>query len=76
MRKYPAQMSLTAWISFIGGAQSAVFAFLVQHEPGVWSVKMFGIDFWAITYCVSNFIAITAVYTHIYIYFKFKSKAC
>ncbi|TYH43733.1 hypothetical protein ES332_D11G147500v1 [Gossypium tomentosum] len=51
MRKYPAQMSLTAWISFIGGAQSAVFAFLVQHEPGVWSVKMFGIDFWAITYC-------------------------
>ncbi|KAL4352134.1 hypothetical protein GQ457_06G028860 [Hibiscus cannabinus] len=51
MRKYPAELSLTAWISFTGGAQSAVFTVLVQHKPGVWSINMLGIDFWAITYC-------------------------
>ncbi|KAK8565305.1 hypothetical protein V6N12_058871 [Hibiscus sabdariffa] len=51
MRKYPAELSLTAWISFIGGTQSAVFTVLVQHKPGVWSINMLGIDFWAITYC-------------------------
>ncbi|KAF9613252.1 hypothetical protein IFM89_006611 [Coptis chinensis] len=25
LKKYPAQLSLTAWMSFVGGAQSAVF---------------------------------------------------
>ncbi|XVF71977.1 hypothetical protein PTKIN_Ptkin12aG0083900 [Pterospermum kingtungense] len=50
VKKYPAQLSLTAWINGIGGAQSAVFAVFLDHKPGTWSVTMFGIDFWAIAY--------------------------
>ncbi|XWS76278.1 hypothetical protein CRYUN_Cryun01aG0161600 [Craigia yunnanensis] len=51
MKKYPAQLSLTTWINCIGGAQSAVFAVFLKHKPATWSITMFGIDFWAITYC-------------------------
>ncbi|XVE72959.1 hypothetical protein DITRI_Ditri11bG0079500 [Diplodiscus trichospermus] len=51
MKKYPCQLSLTAWITCIGGAQSAVFAVFLEHKPAAWSLKMFTIDFWAITYC-------------------------
>ncbi|XVF71979.1 hypothetical protein PTKIN_Ptkin12aG0084000 [Pterospermum kingtungense] len=50
LKKYPAPLSLTAWMNSIGGAQSAVFAVLLQHRPAAWSIKIFGIRFWAITY--------------------------
>ncbi|XVF80938.1 hypothetical protein PTKIN_Ptkin15bG0115800 [Pterospermum kingtungense] len=51
LKKYPAQLSLTAWMDCLGGAQSAVFAAFLNHTPAAWSVTMLGIDFWAITYC-------------------------
>ncbi|XWS31444.1 hypothetical protein CRYUN_Cryun23aG0076400 [Craigia yunnanensis] len=50
LKKYPAQLSLTAWMDCIGGAQSAVFAVFLQHRPTAWSIKIFGIHFWVITY--------------------------
>ncbi|KAJ1416580.1 EamA domain [Sesbania bispinosa] len=36
VKKYPAQLSLSAWINLIGAAQSAVFTVLVQHKPRAW----------------------------------------
>ncbi|OMP09746.1 Drug/metabolite transporter [Corchorus olitorius] len=51
LKKYPANLSLTAWMDCIGGAQSAVFTLFLQHKPEAWSIKMFSIHFWAITYC-------------------------
>ncbi|XP_022728506.1 WAT1-related protein At4g08290-like [Durio zibethinus] len=50
LKKYPAQLSLTAWMDCLGGVQSAVFAVILQHKPAAWSITMFSIDFWAITY--------------------------
>ncbi|XP_017976710.1 PREDICTED: WAT1-related protein At1g43650 [Theobroma cacao] len=50
LKKYPAQLSLTAWIDCLGGAQSAVFAVFLQHKPAAWSITMFSINFWAIIY--------------------------
>ncbi|KAF9613152.1 hypothetical protein IFM89_005923 [Coptis chinensis] len=49
LKKYPAQLSLTAWMSFVGGAQSAVFTAFVQHKPSAWKFG-FNIDFWSIIY--------------------------
>ncbi|OMP09745.1 Drug/metabolite transporter [Corchorus olitorius] len=51
LKKYPAQLSLSAWINCIGGVQSAVFAVSLQHKPAAWSIRMFDISFWAILYC-------------------------
>ncbi|KAF7804651.1 WAT1-related protein [Senna tora] len=39
VKKYPAQLSLTAWVNFMGAAQSAVFTAVVQHKPRTWSIK-------------------------------------
>ncbi|RWR72298.1 Drug/metabolite transporter [Cinnamomum micranthum f. kanehirae] len=49
LKRYPAQLSLTTWMSFVGGAQSAVFSALVAHEPKEWIVG-FNIDLWSILY--------------------------
>lgn len=49
LKKYPAQLSLTTWMSFVGGAQSAVFTAFVQHKPSAWKVG-FNIDLWSILY--------------------------
>ncbi|XP_059433644.1 WAT1-related protein At4g08300-like [Corylus avellana] len=49
MKKYPAPLSLTTWINFVGGAQSAVFTVLIQHKPAAWSIP-FNIEFWNIVY--------------------------
>ncbi|KAG8640190.1 hypothetical protein MANES_13G032800v8 [Manihot esculenta] len=38
LKKYPAQLSLTAMINFLGGAQSAVFALCTQHKPEAWEL--------------------------------------
>ncbi|XP_058077965.1 WAT1-related protein At1g44800-like isoform X3 [Magnolia sinica] len=49
LKKYPAQLSLTTWMSFVGGAQSAVFTACVVHKPKAWTVG-FNIDLWSIIY--------------------------
>lgn len=46
-------MSLTVWMSFIGGAQSAVFAVIVEQKRAAWTFG-FNIDFWSIIYGVST----------------------
>ncbi|KAF5205439.1 Wat1-related protein [Thalictrum thalictroides] len=49
LKKYPAQLSLTTWMSFLGGAQSAVFTACIQHKPSAWRIG-FNIDFWSTIY--------------------------
>ncbi|KAH7690478.1 WAT1-related protein [Dioscorea alata] len=49
LKKYPAQLSLTTWMSFIGGAQSAVFTACVEHRPTAWIIG-FDIKLWSILY--------------------------
>ncbi|KAM0949649.1 putative EamA domain-containing protein [Dioscorea sansibarensis] len=49
LKRYPAQLSLTTWMSFIGGAQSAVFTICVQHKPAAWII-WFDIKLWSILY--------------------------
>ncbi|KAB1213732.1 hypothetical protein CJ030_MR5G021864 [Morella rubra] len=50
LKKYPAPLSLTAWISFVGGVQSAVVTVvLVRHKQAAWSVA-FNVDLWSIVY--------------------------
>ncbi|KAK9288635.1 hypothetical protein L1049_017095 [Liquidambar formosana] len=49
LKRYPAQLSLTTWMSFIGAAQSAVFTVIIQHKRTAWTIG-FNIDFWSIIY--------------------------
>ncbi|XP_059447253.1 WAT1-related protein At5g07050-like [Corylus avellana] len=49
LKRYPAQLSLTAWMSFIGGAQSAVFTVIIEHKRAAWTIG-FNIDFWSTIY--------------------------
>ncbi|PON83349.1 Plant-drug/metabolite exporter [Trema orientale] len=49
LKRYPAQLSLTTWMSIIGGAQSAVFTAFVQHKRAAWTIG-FDIDFWSVLY--------------------------
>ncbi|KAF2320452.1 hypothetical protein GH714_027546 [Hevea brasiliensis] len=49
LKKYPAQLSLTAMINFLGGAQSAIFTLCIQHKPEAWYIT-FDINFWCIVY--------------------------
>ncbi|KAK9931086.1 hypothetical protein M0R45_018381 [Rubus argutus] len=49
LKRYPAQLSLTTWMSFIGAAQSAVFTVCIEHKRAAWAVG-FNIDFWSILY--------------------------
>ncbi|XP_050144782.1 WAT1-related protein At4g08300-like [Malus sylvestris] len=49
LKKYPAQLSLTAWIYCIGAAQSAVFTLIIQHKQAAWSIR-YNNDFWSIIY--------------------------
>ncbi|XP_026421556.1 WAT1-related protein At2g39510-like [Papaver somniferum] len=49
LKRYPAPLSLTTWMSFVGAAQSAVFTVIVQHKPKPWAIG-FNIDLWAIIY--------------------------
>ncbi|KAI3959222.1 hypothetical protein MKW92_010317 [Papaver armeniacum] len=38
LKKYPAQLSLTAWMSILGAAQSAVLTAFVEHRPKAWAI--------------------------------------
>ncbi|KAB1219185.1 hypothetical protein CJ030_MR3G008348 [Morella rubra] len=49
LKRYPAQLSLTAWMSFVGGAQSAVFTVIIEHKRAAWVISS-SIDFWSIIY--------------------------
>ncbi|GFZ14254.1 hypothetical protein Acr_24g0004440 [Actinidia rufa] len=49
LKRYPAQLSLTTWMSFVGAAQSAVFTVFVQHKPAAWTIG-FNIDLWSTLY--------------------------
>ncbi|TXG72286.1 hypothetical protein EZV62_000872 [Acer yangbiense] len=49
LKRYPAQLSLTAWMSFLGGVQSAIFTVIVQHKQAAWTIG-FNIDFWSTIY--------------------------
>ncbi|MCD9559951.1 hypothetical protein HAX54_018330 [Datura stramonium] len=49
LKRYPAQLSLTTWMSFIGAAQSAFYTVIVQHKKAAWTID-FNIDFWSTIY--------------------------
>ncbi|KAB2619868.1 auxin-induced protein 5NG4-like [Pyrus ussuriensis x Pyrus communis] len=49
LKGYPAQLSLTTWMSFIGAAQSAVFTLCIEHRRAAWTME-FNIDLWSILY--------------------------
>lgn len=49
LKRYPAQLSLTTWMNFVGAAQSAVFTVIVQHKQAAWTIG-FNIDLWSTIY--------------------------
>nr|AFK38302.1 unknown [Medicago truncatula] len=50
LKRYPAQLSLTTWMCFMGAVQSAVFTIIVEHDnPSAWIIG-FNIDLWSILY--------------------------
>ncbi|XP_028780665.1 WAT1-related protein At4g08290-like isoform X2 [Neltuma alba] len=49
LKRYPAQWSLTTWMCLVGGAQSAVFTVIVEHDKSAWTIG-FNIDLWSIIY--------------------------
>ncbi|XP_038722604.1 WAT1-related protein At5g07050-like isoform X2 [Tripterygium wilfordii] len=49
LNRYPAQLSLTTWMSFLGALQSAFFTAIVQHKPPAWRIG-FDIDLWSTIY--------------------------
>ncbi|XP_070040588.1 WAT1-related protein At4g08290-like [Nicotiana tomentosiformis] len=49
LRRYPAQLSLTKWMSFIGATQSDFYTVIVQHKQTAWTMG-FNIDFWSTMY--------------------------
>jgi hypothetical protein len=51
VKRYPAELSLTAWMATVGGVQSAAFTVLLQHESEDWLIG-FGLKFWCIIYSV------------------------
>ena len=53
LKRYPAQLSLTAWMCTVGGIQSTVFTVFMQHKPEDWLIG-FGLKFWCIVYSVGN----------------------
>uniref|UniRef100_A0A803KSV1 WAT1-related protein n=1 Tax=Chenopodium quinoa TaxID=63459 RepID=A0A803KSV1_CHEQI len=49
LKRYPARLSLTTWMSFIGAAQSAIFTACVQRKPAAWAIG-FNIDLLSTVY--------------------------
>ncbi|ONI26651.1 hypothetical protein PRUPE_1G037300 [Prunus persica] len=46
LERYPAQLSLTTWMGFIGAAQPAVFTVCIEHRRAAWAIG-FNIDLWS-----------------------------
>ncbi|XP_049391681.1 WAT1-related protein At4g08300-like [Solanum stenotomum] len=57
LKRYPAQLSLTTWMSFVGAAQSAFYTVIVQHKRTAWTMG-FNIDFWSTLYGVRRFVLV------------------
>jgi hypothetical protein len=51
VKRYPAELSLTAWMATIGGIQSVAFTVFLQHKKEDWLIG-FGLKFWCIIYSV------------------------
>ncbi|KAJ6810044.1 WAT1-related protein-like isoform X1 [Iris pallida] len=49
LKRYPAQLSLTTWMNFVGAAQSAVFTVCIEHEREAWTIGL-DIKLWSILY--------------------------
>ncbi|CAM0913219.1 unnamed protein product [Alopecurus aequalis] len=49
VKRYPADLSLTAWMATVGGVQSLAFAVVMHHRKEDWLVG-FGLNFWCIIY--------------------------
>ncbi|CAI0570349.1 unnamed protein product [Linum tenue] len=49
LKRYPAQLSLTAWMSAIGAVQSAAFTVIVEHNKAAWTIG-FNVDLWSTIY--------------------------
>ncbi|KAG5246317.1 WAT1-related protein [Salix suchowensis] len=49
LKRYPAQLSLAAWINGVGAAQSAVFTVFMQHKQSAWCIRS-RLVFWSIIY--------------------------
>ncbi|KAI9087460.1 hypothetical protein K1719_030600 [Acacia pycnantha] len=49
LKRYPAQWSLTTWQCIVGGAQSAVYSVIVEHDKSAWIIG-FNIELWSIIY--------------------------
>ncbi|KAK7391622.1 hypothetical protein VNO78_20039 [Psophocarpus tetragonolobus] len=49
LKRYPAQLSITTWMSFVGAAQSAVFTVIVEHDSSAWALGL-NIDLWSTLY--------------------------
>ncbi|KAK3150491.1 hypothetical protein QOZ80_3AG0233890 [Eleusine coracana subsp. coracana] len=49
LKRYPAQLSLTAWMCTVGGIQSTVFTVFMEHKAEDWLIG-FGTKFWCIVY--------------------------
>ncbi|KAL8100124.1 hypothetical protein AgCh_032399 [Apium graveolens] len=60
LKRYPAQLSLTAWMNFVGAAQSAAFTIIVTHKPADWTIGV-NIDLWSTLYAVNDSFSIVAV---------------
>lgn len=54
LNRYPAQLSLTTWMNFVGAVQSAFFTVIVEHRRAAWAIG-FNIDLWSTIYAVSRF---------------------
>ncbi|CAJ2673454.1 unnamed protein product [Trifolium pratense] len=50
LKRYPAQLSLTTWMCFIGAAQSAVFTVIAErNNPSAWIIGL-NIELWSTIY--------------------------
>ncbi|RDX74752.1 WAT1-related protein, partial [Mucuna pruriens] len=49
LKRYPAQLSLTTWMCFVGAAQSGVFTVIAEHNSSAWAMGL-NIDLWSTLY--------------------------
>ena len=56
VKKYPAELSLTAWICFVGVFESAVASFIMERDMSVWAIG-WDSKLLACIYSVSTFLS-------------------
>jgi len=57
LRKYPAQLSLTALVCALGTLQSIAVTFVMEHKPSVWTIG-WDMNLLAAAYAVSLYLSI------------------